>query len=58
MTDIWRRIAIGPSAIFDELTEEESIERCQTLDMYYKAYDGNNPRDKWFSDVTREHKGW
>jgi len=58
ITEIWRRLEEGPQAIFDDMTPAESCERCHTLDQYHKAYEGDDPKDKWFNEVTREHKGW
>lgn len=48
-------------SIFSDLTSEQSAERCDILDNYYKAYDvGENATDKekanmdWFKDITRK----
>lgn len=51
---VWDTIQHGH--IFDDLTREKSDERCKILDNYYKAYDGDDPKEKWFQEVTREHK--
>ncbi len=60
---LWTRIehvwdTIQSGHIFDELTREASDARCKVLNEYHKAYDGDDPNEKWFQEVTREHKGW
>lgn len=53
---VWDTIQHGH--IFTDLTREASDRRCATLNDYHKAYDGNDPNEKWFQQVTREQKGW
>ena len=58
IADIWTRIQGGPSKIFDDLTPEESIARCQVLDRYYKGYEEEHKDSEWFFDATRQHKNY
>lgn len=51
--EIWGQINDG--YIFDHLPREESNAKCLLLDDYYKAYDGDDPKEKWFADATRDH---
>jgi hypothetical protein len=55
---LWERIknvwdTIQSGHIFNDLTREQSNQRCKTLDVYYKAYEGDDERAKWFQEVTR-----
>jgi len=54
--NVWETIQSGH--IFDELTRADSNTRCATLNDYHKAYDGNDPKEKWFQEITREQKGF
>ena len=49
----WKTIHSGH--IFDDLTREESDQMCATLDDIHKAYNGDNPIEKWFTNSTRQH---
>jgi hypothetical protein len=51
--NVWNTILSGH--IFNDLTREESDARCKALDEYHKAFDSNDPMDKWFQDITRGH---
>jgi hypothetical protein len=50
---VWQLVQSGH--IFDDMTREQSDERCAILDDYYKAYEGDDKNDKWFSEITRQH---
>jgi len=56
IVNCWDTIQSGH--IFDDLSREASDARCQVLDDYYKAYDGDDPKEKWFQEITRTHKGY
>ena len=47
----WTQIQTG--YIFDDLPREESDARCAMLDDYYKAFEGDEPKDEWFRKVMR-----
>jgi hypothetical protein len=49
---VWDTIQSGH--IFDDLPREKSLARQLMLDDYHKAYEGNDPNEKWFQEVTRE----
>lgn len=51
---VWDTVQSGH--IFDDLSREESDKRCETLNEYHKAYNGDDPNEKWFQEVTREHR--
>ena len=51
---VWDTIQSGH--IFTDMTREESDARCETLDEYHKAYDGDDPNEKWFQEATRGHR--
>ena len=56
---LWQRIVqvwdtIQSGHIFDDMTREESDVRCETLNNYYKAYEGSDPKEKWFQEISRE----
>lgn len=40
--------------IFQDMSEEESLKRCQLLDDTYKDYKEGDSDLQWFSDVTRK----
>jgi len=48
---VWDTIQSG--WIFDDISREESNKRCLMLDEYHKAYDGEDPNEKWFLEATR-----
>ena len=57
--ELWQKIVtvwdtIQSGHIFDDMTREESDVRCETLNNYYKAYEGNDPKEKWFQEISRE----
>jgi len=52
----WDTIQSGH--IFNSLSREESLIRQATLDEYHKAYEGDDPNEKWFQEVTRERRGY
>jgi hypothetical protein len=61
--DLWARIekvwdTIQSGHIFDDRSREESDKRCEMLDDYHKAYDGDDPNEKWFQEATRQQKGF
>jgi len=43
--------------IFDDMTLEDSLQRCITLDNVYKAYEGDTPADKFFRTMNK-HRGF
>ena len=49
---VWDTIQSGH--IFDDLSKEKSLKRQEMLDDYHKAYEGDDPNEKWFQEVTRE----
>lgn len=58
--ELWKRIkhvwhTIQYGHIFEDMTREESDARCLTLNDYHKAYDGDDPKEKWFQEITRGH---
>ena len=58
IADIWNRIKVGPTAIFDDMTPSESAARCEVLDLYYRNYQDTGPHADWFNEMTRQHKNF
>lgn len=56
ISNMWRCIESGH--IFDDMSREDSDDRCHTLDMYHKVHESDDPKDKWFSEATRVQKDW
>jgi hypothetical protein len=40
--------------IFSDLDREASDERCATLDLYHRAYEGEGGNEEWFWQITRQ----
>jgi len=60
---LWKRIkhvwdTIQSGHIFDDMPKEKSIERQAMLDDYHKAYEGDDPNEKWFREATRDRRGF
>lgn len=54
ISNMWAAITSGH--IFEELSKEASMDRCQVLDGYHKVHVSEDPRDEWFSEATRKQK--
>ena len=49
---MWKIIEGGH--IFDDMTREESNERCLMLDDYHEAFKPtDDPKEQWFQNATR-----
>lgn len=57
IANIWKKIQdciLNKEPFFDNMTLEESIERCKSLDDYYLAFlNTGEDKDGWFQDITR-----
>jgi hypothetical protein len=58
IAEIWTRIQRGAEAIFDDMTEDESKDRCAVLDRYHKGYEEEHKDGDWFSEATRDHRNF
>ena len=54
IAECWRIIQSGH--VFDDLSRDESDERCKVLDDQYKAYEGGSDADKWYRETMRKHQ--
>jgi hypothetical protein len=55
IADIWTRVKAGKSRIFDEMTPEESVKKCDVLDLVFKSYQDDHKYSDWFNVMSRSH---
>ena len=58
MSRIVKMIEIIESGIILELPKDQALERQNLLDQYYLAYEGDDPKDKWFQNMSRQHSNF
>lgn len=52
LNSMWK--SLETNHIFTDMSFEESAARCASLDDYYKAFEGDSPKDAWFQAITRQ----